>query len=97
MDIEIVDERHGALGQYHLLVDGVEVGELDYRDGQGRRVFSHTGVRPEFEGRGLAAQLVRRALSDARDEEVKVVPQCSFVARFIASHPQYDDLVAPAT
>ena len=96
MDIEITDERHGALGQYHLLVDGTEVGELDYRDGDGRRVFSHTGVRTAYEGRGLAAQLVRRGLDDARAEHLQVVPQCSYVAAYIAQHPEYVDLLATA-
>ena len=94
MDIEITDERHGPLGQYHLFVDGVEVGELDYRDGDGRRVFSHTGVRPAHRGRGLAAQLVRRGLDDARAEALLVVPTCSFVADYIRQHPDDADLLA---
>jgi predicted GNAT family acetyltransferase len=96
MDIEITDERHGALGQYHLFVDGVEGGELDYRDGDGKRVFSHTGVRPALEGNGLAAQLVRRGLDDARAEGLKVVPQCSYVAAYIAQHPDDADLLPRA-
>jgi len=93
MDIEITDERHGALGQYHLLVDGTEVGELDYRDGDGRRVFSHTGVRSAYEGRGLAARLVGRGLDDARAEQMEVIPQCSYVAAYLAQHLEYADLL----
>jgi hypothetical protein len=96
MDITITDERNGPLGQYHLLVDGDEVGELDYRDDDGRRVFTHTGVRPAFEGKGLAAQLVRRGLDDARAEGVSVVPQCSYVAAYLAQHPDDIDLLATA-
>jgi predicted GNAT family acetyltransferase len=96
MDIEITHERHGPLGQYHLFVDGEEVGELDHRDGDGRRVFSHTGVRPAYEGRGLAAQLVRRGLDDAREDGLKVVPQCSYVAAYLAQHPDDADLLPRA-
>ncbi|MCU1370553.1 MAG: hypothetical protein JWO77_1747 [Ilumatobacteraceae bacterium] len=94
MDITITDERHGATGRYHLVVDGDDVGELDYRDGDGRRVFTHTGVRPSLEGQGLAAQLVRRGLDDAREEGLEVVPQCSYVAAYLARHPEDTDLVA---
>jgi predicted GNAT family acetyltransferase len=97
MDIEINDERHGALGQYHLLVDGVEVGELDYRDGDGKRVFSHTGVRSSHQGRGLAAQLVRRGLDDARAEQLQDVPRCSYVAAYLAQHPEDADLLPRAS
>jgi predicted GNAT family acetyltransferase len=96
MDIEITHERQGPVGQYHLLVDGAEVGELDYRAGDGRRVFTHTGIRPAYEGQGLAAQLVRRSLDDARAERLRVVPQCSYVAAYIARHPDDMDLLATA-
>lgn len=96
MDIEINDERDHGAGRYHLLVDGEVAGELDHRDVDGRRVFTHTGVRSAYEGRGLAAQLVRRGLDDARAEGVKVVPQCSYVAAYIARHPEDTDLLATA-
>ena len=95
MDIEIVDERHGPLGQYHLIVDGIEVGELDYRDRDGQRVFTHTGVRPSHEGQGLAAQLVARGLADARAEHLTIVPQCSYIRAYLDDHPDDQDLIAP--
>ncbi|WP_426573160.1 GNAT family N-acetyltransferase [Aquihabitans sp. McL0605] len=94
MDIEIIDERQATLGQYRLLVDGVEVGELDHRTSEGIRTFTHTGVRPEFEGRGLAARLARRGLDDARADGVKVIPRCWYIARYIDQHPDDADLLA---
>jgi hypothetical protein len=96
MTTQIDDERHGPEGRYHLLVDGAEVGELDYRDADGRRVFTHTGVRSSHQGRGLAAQLVRRALDDARAEHLAIVPQCSYVAAYLAEHPDDTDLLPRA-
>ena len=94
MQIEITDERHGPLGQYHLMVDGAEVGELDHRTVDGVRTFTHTGVRPAYEDNGLGAQLVRRGLDDARTEGLKVIPQCSFVAAYLRDHPEDADLIA---
>lgn len=94
MGIDITHESAADGGRYHLLVDGAEVGELDHRDEDGRRTFTHTGVRPAFEGRGLAAQLVRRGLDDARTDGVEVVPQCSYVAAYLAQHPDDLDLLA---
>ena len=95
MDIEIVDELHGPLGQYHLIVDGTEVGELDFSDRDGTRVFTHTGVRPSHQGQGLAAQLVARAMEDARAEHLAIVPRCSYVRAYLDEHPDDRDLVAP--
>ena len=80
------DERGG--GQYVLLHDGKPIGELDYTDTEGRRNFTHTGVRDGYEGKGLAGQLVKRALGDARDEDREIVAQCSYVARYLERHPE---------
>jgi predicted GNAT family acetyltransferase len=44
-------------------------------------------------GKGLAESLVRTALAWARVEKLKVVPQCSYVARFIERHSEYRDLL----
>jgi predicted GNAT family acetyltransferase len=94
MTTEILHEVAGHGGRYVLLVDGSPVGELDHHDAGGVRTFSHTGVRPAFEGRGLAAELVRRGLDDARADGVLVEPRCWYVARFLDRHPDDQDLLA---
>ena len=71
----------------HLSVCGYELAE-------GRMVFTHTVVPPELRGRGIAEKLVRAALADARAAGRKVVPQCSYVAKFIERHREYQDLLA---
>jgi uncharacterized protein len=57
-------------------------------------VFTHTVVPPAIEGRGIGSKLVRAALDAARDQKLRVVPQCPFVAAFIKRHPEYEDLLA---
>ena len=56
--------------------------------------FTHTQVPKQIEGRGVGSKLVRAALDAARDEGLKVVPQCRFVAAYIERHPEYRDLLA---
>jgi predicted GNAT family acetyltransferase len=85
------DDRGG--GRYTILVDGKAAGELDYRTIEGRRAPTHTGVRDAYEGQGLAAQLARRALDDARADGLQVVPLCPYVASYIQKHPDDQDLV----
>ena len=94
MTADIHHDRAEHGGRYRLLVDGHEVGELDHVDRDGVRTFTHTGVRPSHEGRGLAAELVRRALDDARAEGVRVVGRCSYVAAYLDRHPADHDLRA---
>lgn len=59
-----------------------------------RIVFTHTSVPRELEGRGVASAIVKHALDHARAKNLKVVPQCGYVAAFIERHPEYQDLVA---
>ena len=88
-------ERIGTSdGHYRLTVDGEEVGELDFHHRGDVRVLPHVGVRRPYEGRGLAAQLTRRALDDARADGVQVDPVCPYVAAYLRRHREDHDLLA---
>ena len=66
---------------------------LEYmRDGR-RIVFTHTGVPPESEGKGIGASLARTGLEYARAEKLTVVPACPFVAAYVKRHREWGDLV----
>lgn len=85
--------QHDAAARcYSLIVDGAEA-VLDYELAGDVVTFTHTFVPPALRGRGLAEALVRRGLADARAAYRRVVPQCSYVARFIERHREYQDLL----
>ena len=46
-----------------------------------------------IEGHGGGSTLVEAALDRVRDEGLRVVPRCPFVASYIERHPAYADLV----
>jgi predicted GNAT family acetyltransferase len=79
--------------RYEIHVDGALAGFLTYRAQPGGLVLVHTEVADEFEGHGLASQLVREALDDIRRRGLHVVPRCPLVAKYIRRHPEYEDLV----
>ncbi len=85
-------DEHGE-GRYTILVDGQPAGELDYRTIDGRLALVHTGIRDRYEGRGLAAQLARKALDDARADQVRILPLCPYVAGYLEKHPDDQDLI----
>lgn len=80
--------------RYESVVNG-ELAYLQYRLDPGRMVLIHTEVPPDLEGKGIGSALARRALNDAAQRDLEVVPECQFVASFIREHPQYLPLVAP--
>jgi predicted GNAT family acetyltransferase len=79
--------------RFEAQVDGLRA-LIAYRRFPDRIVFTHTEVPPPFEGKGLAAKLVRMALDFARANHLRVVPLCPYVASFIRRHSEYLDLVS---
>src|ERR1700678_4211327 len=53
--------------------------------------ITHTGVPPPIRGRGVAAELVRAALSAAKTAGWQVDPACSYAADYLRKHPQDAD------
>ena len=89
--VEIVDVAERS--RFEIRVDGEVAGYAEYRRRPGLIAFIHTVIDPRFEGRGLASELVRAALSEARSDELSVLPFCPFVRGYIARHAAYLDLV----
>lgn len=91
--IEVSREDHGTHGRYVVLLDGLEA-ELTYqRQGQ-VLVADHTLVPPEFRGKGIAEQLVKRLVADARAEGNRIEPVCSYVELQFRRHKEWADLRA---
>lgn len=88
-------EDNVELSRYELKDDGHVVGIADYRVQNDLVVLPHTEVDPARQGSGLGAELIQAALDAIRGSGKHVVPQCSYVAHFIAEHPEYEDLVSP--
>jgi len=78
---------------YEIVVDGTVAGYTRVREGDDALEMPHTVVEDEFEGQGLASQLVRGALDDIRAQGRKVHPTCPYITSWIEKHPDYRDLV----
>jgi len=91
--------------RFELRLNGDLVGILGYYDterpsgipGRNRPVvdFMHTVIVEDFGHRGLAAVLVGGSLDLARQRGWRVRPVCTYVQRFLASHPAYGSLMVP--
>ncbi|WP_148227447.1 GNAT family N-acetyltransferase [Fulvimarina pelagi] len=70
--------------------------ELTYRRRDADTVvFDHTFVPPEERSKGIAAELVKAGVDWARAENLKVVPQCPYVAVMFRREPEkYTDVAA---
>jgi predicted GNAT family acetyltransferase len=91
---EIKVDHNEDAERFETEVDGFLAEAAYYRNGN-KIIFTHTGVPRPIGGRGVANKLVKTALDYAREENLEVVPLCSFVSVFIRRHPEYRDLLAP--
>jgi predicted GNAT family acetyltransferase len=65
----------------------------EYRATADRMIFTHTVVRPEFEGRGIGSRLARTALDDAVARGLRITPYCPFIRAYLRRHPDYGQWV----
>lgn len=71
-----------------------EYAYLKYRLEGGTMYIDATFTPEEHRGRGLAAGLTRAALEYAREQALKVVPNCSYAEDYFEKHPEYRDMLA---
>ncbi len=79
--------------RYTATVDGV-LCVLDYQLQGDVMTITHTGVPSQVGGRGIAAELTRHALEDARAHGWKVRPLCSYADVYTRRPPEYNDRLA---
>lgn len=94
-DASVVDSFEQS--RYEILLGGEPAGVLHYQRAPGHVQLTHTEIDQAFEGRGLAGRLAAAALDDARARGLTVGVSCPYVTGFLQRHPEYGDLLAPAT
>ena len=83
-------DHDAARHRFTTTVDG-ERAVLDYTLTADVMTITHTEVPRPIEGRGIAAQLTRKAIDTAREHRWRVVPGCSYAAGYLARHPLDED------
>lgn len=92
MTTENLEVIHNEAGQRFEVVLGDAVAYLVYaRDGSSM-TMQHTEVPKAFEGKGIASRIAQAAMDFARDNGLKVIPHCPYVAGWITRHPEYESI-----
>ena len=86
--------QHDAAGKrFSTQVDGHE-GYVTYLEQDGTLAITHTIVPTPIGSRGIAAALVKAAADHAREQGLKIDPQCSYADAWLRKHPEYSALRA---
>ncbi len=79
-------------GRFELEQDG-HTAALDYTLAGDVLALLETDVPESLRGTGIASLLAKTALDYAREHHLKVDVTCPFVAGYLKTHPEYDDLL----
>jgi predicted GNAT family acetyltransferase len=79
------------LQRFELPVDG-QIVFANYHRQPGRLVITHVEAPVALRGAGHASQLMRGVVEEARAEQIKVLPLCSYARAWMQRHPEFRDL-----
>ena len=72
---------------------GDEIAHLDYTLNGSVMDMHHTFVPPALRGKNIAGQLAKAAFDYAREQQLQVLPSCSYIARYAERHSEAGALV----
>src|SRR5688500_5220544 len=79
MEKNITHNQTGSGGSFNYMHEGKPVGEMHYRMTDSNvMTIDHTEVDEEMEGQGIGKQLLGELVGYVREQNIKVVPQCTY-------------------
>ena len=80
------------LFRFEIALPEGEYATLEYRWLKGRIVLMHTIVPAPARGKGVGGELVKFVMEHIREQGLKIIVYCPFVAAWLKTHKGYDDL-----
>ena len=75
------------------LNNGDIIGYCQYKEENNIWSITHTVVKQEFGGRGIAKRLVLAVIEEARKQNKKINPICSYAKKMMESSDEYKDVI----
>ena len=69
------------------------IGYCQYKEDNNVWSITHTVVKQEFGGRGIAKRLVLAVIEEARKQNKKINPICSYAKKMMESNDEYKDVL----
>lgn len=82
-------------GQLEATENGKSAGEIVYSSKEDNQIIiEHTEVDPGFQGQGVGKKLVGKVAEYARENNLKIVPECSYARKVMERTPEFEDVLA---
>ena len=90
MEEKAIHEKENE--RFVIYVEGHEV-YVEYTMRNNSIDLHHTYTHPALRGKGLAALVVKAAFEFAKENNLKVIPTCSYTQAFLTKNDEYKKLV----
>ena len=91
MEEKVIHEKENE--RFVIYVEGNEV-YVEYTMRNNSIDLHHTYTHPALRGKGLAALVVKAAFEFAKENNLKVIPTCSYVQAFVSKNNKYRELIS---
>ncbi|MDB5199323.1 MAG: N-acetyltransferase [Chitinophagaceae bacterium] len=78
--------------RFETQIDG-EFAYVDYRFYKDDIALMHTFVPEIGRGKGISSTLAKFALEYVKEQNLKLMVYCPFIAKYIKLHPEYESLI----
>ncbi len=85
--------NYPELGHYSAVLNGYEIGKIDYLSRRERTVLTAVIVVASYRQHGIGIEFISNVLDDIRRQRRTVSVQCPVVAAFLRRFAQYIDMV----
>lgn len=90
----MVDIQHGE-NRFFIETDGEKLAEITYvNSGDQQITIDHTYVSEKLRGQKVGNALVEKVVEFAREQNLQILPQCSFAVKEFEKNKQYEDVLA---
>jgi len=79
--------------QLEIKVDGRKA-FIEYEHREGKMYLTHAEVPEEMHNRGIGEALAEKAMVYLEENNIALVPMCSFIKHYLREHPEWQKLLA---
>lgn len=91
--MKIENKSTDSRGQFEANDNEKRAGIMTYSRHEDRIVLEHTEVDPEYQGKGVGKKLVQKSAEFARENNLKIVPECNYAKKVLEKSSDYDDVL----
>lgn len=92
MEIKHIQNANG--GEFIAFENDIEAGKITYKKTDSHQIIvDHTFVHEPFQGIGLGKTILTDVIKYARENKIKIVPECSYVKKVFDKNEDLHDVL----